>query len=519
MKNHLLLLAQVPDIDLILALRSLFPWEGAFNEGEPDRLRTLPVDGESDKREMFAAGAHEPMLWATTHGDNIEINLDATATPPQELHHLIAAMGLQETGGPSSKICFRSVDVECLHDRILELDNAWVLIRKLKLFEADPEKIQHAAETILQFAQRWTMNCARMVNSSGTPGQDRRTLALETEARAFADWKVSSLQSITLHYDPRGSALSLQFDGEHPMEVCALKMDWPVGQPLKPCTSRPKTKAGKYDVRPTRIAHDVQGVLNGLVVHNCQVKIAQRLSPRLYAKVNELLITLGGKWMTSQQAHVFADDPTPLLDALIDSGEVYTAKDYECFFTPPALIQLVIAEAKIEPGMEVMEPNAGGGALAMAAAEIVGKSKVTCYELMPQNVKTLVGLGFQLDGPQDFLSVEPKPAFDRVIMNPPFSGFRDIAHIRHAMGFLRPGGVLTAIASTQWQTHDTAPAKAFQAYVALLGGVVKQIPAGAFKSSGTDVATTLLVLKKPLVKVKPPMTRHVVALQEQAALF
>ena len=149
-----------------------------------------------------------------------------------------------------------------------------------------------------------------------------------------------------------------------------------------------------------------------------------------------------------------------------------------------------------------MEPNAGGGALAMAAAEIVGKDNMTCYELMPQNVKKLQAMGFALEGPQDFLSVEAMPSFDFVIMNPPFSGGRDVAHIRHAMGFVKAGGKLVAIASTQWRDHDTRPAQSFREYLASLNADIQDIAPGAFREAGTDVATTLITITKPIGVVK-----------------
>ncbi len=520
MKQHLLLMCEVPDIEQILAIRSLFQCEWTFNEDNPERLRTVIAEGEPGKRVMFAAESDEPLLWATTRSDKIEITVSPEVKLPEELHVLLRAMGLRECGRTPEGISLGSTDDEALFDRISTLDAAWILLRRLKQFETDVQSVQKSATTILEFTQNWKLNCTRVSERQETKAMLAHTEMLEDQTKRFAEWNVAGLKGVTLNYDPRGSALALIFDGHYPMEICALTFDWPVGQALNPNANPQQGRPGKYDIRPTRIASDVQGILNGLAVLDCKVKIAQRLTPRLYAKVNELLTTLGGQWSTAQQAHVFAEDPTPMLETLTATGEVYTAKDYEFFATQPAQTSQVIAEACILPGMIVIEPNAGAGALAMAAAEIVGKSNVICYELMPQNVKTLTALGFQLQGPQDFLSVKPEPVADRCVMNPPFSGGRDMVHIRHAMEFLKPGGVLVSIASTQWQTHDTKPAKAFQAYLMTLGAKVIAIPAGAFKASGTDVATTLLVLKKPLNSKKaPPVPQAVDLRQVQAALF
>ncbi|ABD72048.1 hypothetical protein Rfer_4362 (plasmid) [Rhodoferax ferrireducens T118] len=520
MKQHLVLMCEVPDIEQILAIRSLFQCEWTFNEDNPERLRTVNAEGEPGKRVMFAADSDEPLLWATTRSDKIEITVSPAVNLPDELHLLLRAMGLKECGRSPEGISLDSTDDEVLFDRISTLDAAWILLRRLKQFETDVPSIQTSAIAILEFAQNWKLNCARVSDRRETKAMMAHNDMLEEQASRFAEWNVAGLNGIKLNYDPRGSALALLFENNHPMDICALTFNWPVGQGLNPNAQRQKAKSGKYDIRPTRIASDVQGILNGLAVLDCKVKIAQRLPPRLYAKVNELLTTIGGQWSTAQQAHVFAEDPTPMLETLTATGEVYTARDYEFFATQPALASQVIAEAGILPGMVVIEPNAGDGALAMAAAEIVGKSNVICYELMPQNVKTLTALGFHLQGPQDFLAVKPEAVADRITMNPPFSGGRDMAHIRHAMEFLKPGGVLVSIASTQWQTHDTKPAKAFQAYLMTLGAKVIAIPAGAFKASGTDVATTLLVLKKPLNSKKAPPVAQAVDLQQvQAALF
>ena len=74
---------------------------------------------------------------------------------------------------------------------------------------------------------------------------------------------------------------------------------------------------------------------------------------------------------------------------------------------------------------------------------------------------------------------------------------RDVAHISHALKFVKPGGRLVAIASTHWQNVETKPAQAFKAMLASLGANVESVPPGAFKESGTDVPTTLITLDVP----------------------
>ena len=135
---------------------------------------------------------------------------------------------------------------------------------------------------------------------------------------------------------------------------------------------------------------------------------------------------------------------------------------------------------------------------AMAAAEVVGRENVTCYELMPENCNKLRALGFQVLEPTDFLQVRPDPSFARAIMNPPFSSGRDVAHVRHALEFLAPGGVLGAITSCHWTFSSDQGSTAFRALVEDHAIANLDIGAGAFKAAGTDVATKLIVLPAPV---------------------
>lgn len=495
MKPHLKLLQQVADIGAILAIRALFPWEGPYNDQEPEQMSTI---AEGDGRAIYLPDGDEALITATMHGDTVVLGRDLRQHMPTDLRYAFAAMGLDADASHMG-----SVDADALHDRVMSLDSAWVLLRRLRQFTQDEPTVLASAYTLLNAAKNWHQHRMRAFNQPETPALEREGEEQLARLRQFQSWRVPGLQDIRIRGDVRGSALGLTFEGyDYAMELAPLSMDWAVGR-LESAAAAP-AKFGKYDVRPTRVDPKVQGVLNDLVISDCKVKITAKLPKALYAKVNELLELLGGQWNTAAQAHVFAEDPTVLIDGLIESGTVYLDKDFEFFATPQALGARVIKPLRLQPGMKVLEPNGGGGALALLAAQVVGLDNVTCYELMPRNVQRLRALGFKVGEPTDFLTVEPQPVFDAIVMNPPFSGFRDVAHIRHAMKFLKPGGVLSAIASTQWQTHSTRPAQEFRDYLQQAGAVVEMIPAGAFKESGTDVATTHIVIAKPKLASQPP---------------
>jgi protein-L-isoaspartate O-methyltransferase len=492
MKTHLALVAQVADISPILALRSLFQWEYEFESSnyEPSMVVRIRAADEAC-RDIFLSGAESPCLTTELAGDYItlhrtDMNISA------DLATVLSAIGMGR--GHSTASAFRA-PAEQLYDRVLTLDNAWVLVRRLRAtMPADADHVA-TAQLILQLAIDWHVLRTELLNKGESKVRTERESEIIARAREFASWGIPTLQSVELLPDPRGSAVNLHVEGYHEMAVSALRFDWPTGRVElnRPSSSDVKrAERGRYDVVPTQVAESVLGVLNAVAVQGNAVRIVGRLGKVLYGKVDELLQGLGGSWHTGQQAHVFDAPPAALIEEVVRTGEILLPRDYEYFETQPPQVRQVIDLARLEPGMRVLEPEAGRGALAMAAAEIVGKDHVTCFELMPRNVEHLSGLGFDIQKPQDFLAIEPTPAFDRVLLNPPFAGGRDIAHILHAVKFLRPGGRLVAIASTQWRERVTKPTAAFQAMLASLGAEVHDIPRGAFKAAGTDVPTTLI---------------------------
>jgi hypothetical protein len=246
-----------------------------------------------------------------------------------------------------------------------------------------------------------------------------------------------------------------------------------------------------------KIDADVLNVLRQCTVngHNVHLPPVQ-LDRKLYARVNEVLLALGGKWVGRKvQAHVFEDDPAAVLDVAVGTGTFVKPQDFGYFPTPAAVVERLMRIAQLEPGMKVLEPEAGTGAIAIPAAQIVGFDLVTPVELLPANARKLREAGFSFVNQCDFLTLDPAPIFSRVLMNPPFSGMADVAHVMHATQFLRPDGELVAIMSPSWATNGANKAAAFRDFVAECDGEVEDVERGAFRESGTEIATKIVTLK------------------------
>lgn len=262
--------------------------------------------------------------------------------------------------------------------------------------------------------------------------------------------------------------------------------------------------------RYTREAKEVLGndcvdlsvlqVLGAATVEGNLVRLNSGQLPRdLYLTVDKLLKSMGSHWNRKLQGHVFAADPSPMLEQLLSTGYVTKPDNFGEFFTPEPLAMEVIELAKLEPGMRLLEPNAGGGSLLRPASEIVGIESCFAVELQPHLVQKLNADGFTCyEG--NFLSQRhwgPSMLFDRALMNPPFAGQADIDHVLHAWSMLARRGRLVAIMSAGVQFRQNAKTQAFRKLVESVGGQIKNNPPGSFKSSGTNVHTVTVIMDKP----------------------
>jgi predicted RNA methylase len=246
------------------------------------------------------------------------------------------------------------------------------------------------------------------------------------------------------------------------------------------------------------VSTDVLAVLSSVQITGAQLTIVGQLDRKLYEKTNKVLEAAGGKWNRKAKAHVFDDDPSDLIDHVLLTGAITSARDEFGFFpSPPEVVDAVIERAQLERGHRVLEPSAGHGALAVGAA--ASGSQIYCIELLPRNVAVLRGLQeicprieTVLEG--DFLSLKPERVYDRVVMNPPFARQADIRHVLHAHQWLKPGGLLVAVMAAGVTFRQDRLSSDFRALVDARGGSIDPLPEGAFKASGTSVRTVVVTI-------------------------
>lgn len=165
------------------------------------------------------------------------------------------------------------------------------------------------------------------------------------------------------------------------------------------------------------------------------------------------------------------------------------------FPTPPELVQTIMDEAELAPGMFVLEPSAGKGDLADAAR--AAGADVGCIERNYNLCDILRAKGYN-PVCADFMEQKPVPKYDRVLMNPPFENGQDCEHVRHAYGWLRPGGKLVAIIAAGCMFNQGRKFQEFREWFGTVGGTWYENDPDAFNSAfrQTSVRTITIVIDR-----------------------
>lgn len=188
-------------------------------------------------------------------------------------------------------------------------------------------------------------------------------------------------------------------------------------------------------------------------------------------------------------------EDAPRFQALKDRHETGTApravSSFNLFQTPPELARRMVELADIPEGGNVLEPSAGLGRIYSAIRTYSKAGGVLLIEESADCCRELYGMTADDPGATlkqaDFLTVEPSAFFDRVIMNPPFERGRDIKHTRHALKFLKPGGVLIGLCyNGTKQNRELEP----------IADSWEVLPARTFAKEGTGADVVLFTVIK-----------------------
>lgn len=265
-------------------------------------------------------------------------------------------------------------------------------------------------------------------------------------------------------------------------------------------------------IKTVTIDAEVEQVLRDAKLEGNNLTLQGKLSPQMYKKVMKVLELIGFAWNRKAKCHVGEGDSAAKFSEAMDTGKVVNEKQTFQFFETPKEVATKLAQyACIGAGDRVLEPSAGKGAIIRAiqkecphigvvfACELNEKFR---NEIIKNEDGSITG-AVDLVGQHDFLEHAEK--YDRIVMNPPFTGGQDCEHVKHAYDLLLPGGRVVAVMSPAWHSNSTKKFVAFRQWFDGLSAngfaeVAEELESGTFAKSGTDVATEIVILRKPLSK-------------------
>lgn len=254
------------------------------------------------------------------------------------------------------------------------------------------------------------------------------------------------------------------------------------------------------------ISEENQDILkNGRIDGNLYFLPQVQLSRDKYLEINKVLEICGGKWNRSKKAHIFESEEKAkqVIDAQEKGEVVDKKKTYQFFETPKNVARKMVELADLKSEQIILEPSAGHGAIAEALAEYdhekpLYNMALIMVEIDPEKCKVLEEKKIGNVLCEDFLGTfaEQYGEFPRILMNPPFTRGQDAEHVLHAYEkCLEYGGKLVSIMSASVTFNKQKKYQKVRELIEKNGEVIKLEP-NAFKESGTNVNTVIVVLNK-----------------------
>lgn len=173
-------------------------------------------------------------------------------------------------------------------------------------------------------------------------------------------------------------------------------------------------------------------------------------------EIREILTLIGGCYQKHTRCHQdgtgyyvdrwqFDYDITPVLEKIIQTGCLPESTSHQYYPTPNCIAQALVDAADIGNGMYVLEPSAGIGNLIDKINKNIHLFAVELSDLRCGILREKYKSKNYSVIEHDFLKWQNPFGFDRIIMNPPFTGRQVIEHIKKAVTMLNDNGRLLSV--------------------------------------------------------------------------
>ena len=189
--------------------------------------------------------------------------------------------------------------------------------------------------------------------------------------------------------------------------------------------------------------------------------------------------------------------------------------------TPPALADKLMQGIDWNFAQSVLEPSAGKGDLARAAAnkmykarrgfpvydehskrEALEQADIDCVEIDSFLRRQLDDAGFRVVH-DDFLTFETQKRYDLILMNPPFD--RGAEHLLHALELIGHGGMVRCILNAETIRNPCTPARQRLLKALEMDSSIEYV-SGAFADAERPTGVEIAIVHKMVARKKPDST-------------
>ncbi|WP_116892919.1 DUF4942 domain-containing protein [Pseudomonas savastanoi] len=223
---------------------------------------------------------------------------------------------------------------------------------------------------------------------------------------------------------------------------------YPMTIPSRFRTPPKKPRVGSFDLKVERLPMEVIDMLSAIEFRDSFNSLnLYSKSQSSISKAVQVLEDIGAEVSFNRDKSMawvrFDYEPRPVIEQLIFGGVVPEQASYQFYPTKSRISKDAAQRLCVEAGKRYCEPSAGLGDLACH----LPMATTTCIELAQVRAKVLEAKGYNTVK-ADFLEWAKRNSdqrFDGILMNPPFSKGRALAHIIAAASLLAEDGRLVAI--------------------------------------------------------------------------